>query len=93
LASGYHCGFNAGFNIAEAVNFGLKSWIDLGKNAKSCMCRNDSVSINMEEFVINLKRQDITKKTDKISKVTGKIVNNILQCRDCYKLRKVPKSN
>ena len=43
--------------MAEAVNFALKSWIDIGKIAKSCLCRGDSVKINMEDFLSNLKRR------------------------------------
>jgi hypothetical protein len=27
FANGYHCGFNMGFNIAEAVNYGTKDWL------------------------------------------------------------------
>jgi jumonji domain-containing protein 2 len=30
----FHFGFNLGFNCAEAVNFGLRSWIEIGKRAK-----------------------------------------------------------
>lgn len=54
LAGAYHSGFNVGYNIAEAVNFALKSWIDIGKKANSCKCRGDSVKINMDEFLNNL---------------------------------------
>jgi len=37
-AAAYHSGFNAGYNIAEAVNFALPAWIKVGEKAKSCQC-------------------------------------------------------
>eukprot|EP00198_Chlamydomonas_reinhardtii_P002200 XP_001691536.1 predicted protein [Chlamydomonas reinhardtii] len=37
-AAAYHAGFNSGFNCAEAVNFGLKEWIPIGKEAVPCRC-------------------------------------------------------
>lgn len=46
----YHFGFNAGFNIAEATNFGVPEWIPFGKQAKVCLCRPDSVRIDMQQF-------------------------------------------
>lgn len=51
-AAAYHAGFNAGFNCAEAVNFGLKEWIPVGKAAVPCRCKalKDVVRISMKLF-------------------------------------------
>jgi hypothetical protein len=50
-AAAYHSGFNAGFNIAEAVNFALPNWLPIAHKAKSCVCRKDSVRIDMKDFM------------------------------------------
>jgi len=34
----YHCGFNHGFNCAEAVNFATASWIPFGQSAVERYC-------------------------------------------------------
>lgn len=48
---GYHAGFNLGYNIAESTNFASVRWIDFGKTASLCLCKADSVRIEMDGFV------------------------------------------
>ena len=48
---GYHSGFNTGLNCAESTNFASPRWIDFGKRATQCHCRQDNVRINMDYFV------------------------------------------
>jgi hypothetical protein len=43
LGGSYHCGFNFGFNIAEAVNYGTLNWLNLLPKCKSCKCSESSV--------------------------------------------------
>jgi hypothetical protein len=79
--------------VAEAVNFALKSWIDVGKNAKSCKCRGDSVKINMDDFVSNLKRRSRSpNSTSSNSSFKKEKAQKLLKCANCLKLRKIPKS-
>ncbi|XP_034036062.1 lysine-specific demethylase 4A-like isoform X2 [Thalassophryne amazonica] len=48
---GYHADFNYGFNCAESTNFATQRWIDYGKQATLCSCRQDSVKVSMDRFV------------------------------------------
>lgn len=52
----YHLVFNVGFNIAEAVNFITDSWFEYGKLAGVCMCKPDSVKIDIENFQSNCQK-------------------------------------
>ena len=53
---GYHAGFNAGVNIAEAVNFASEAWVPLGEAAatRRCKCNPDAVHIDMQYFTWRL---------------------------------------
>mmetsp|Transcript_102270 Transcript_102270/g.295882 ORF Transcript_102270/g.295882 Transcript_102270/m.295882 type:complete len:599 (+) Transcript_102270:392-2188(+) len=46
----YHFGFNTGFNVAEATNFAVPEWVPYGRLANVCLCRPDSVRIDMGKF-------------------------------------------
>lgn len=52
---GYHAGFNHGLNCAESTNFASERWIDFGRKASQCLCRNDNVRINMDLFIERVK--------------------------------------
>ena len=56
--SGYHAGFNFGFNIAEAVNFALSDWLKIANQVESCRCVNDSVRFDMGSFFQNIRNSD-----------------------------------
>ena len=58
-AASYHAGFNSGFNIAEAVNFALPSWLDIADNVSYCKCAKDSVRIDMNLFRKRLRGEPI----------------------------------
>lgn len=45
----YHGGFNSGFNIAEASNFGAEEWREVGKKFVDCDCPEIKVQIDENE--------------------------------------------
>lgn len=51
-----------GYNIAEAVNFALPTWLEIGKHVSACKCVKDSVSFNMGSFIQNIEKSEFLKK-------------------------------
>lgn len=45
-----HGAREAGYNIAEAVNFASPTWVPIGQAAKVCTCQRQSVRLDMELF-------------------------------------------
>jgi hypothetical protein len=101
----YHAGFNMGYNCAEAVNFAIKPWINIGKKAAVCKCHSDAVKIDMKTFISNLERKKVlTSRTSSTASspvkqqpdkrmITEELkdVDNWLKCDACRKWRKIPK--
>jgi jumonji domain-containing protein 2 len=62
---GFHWGFNVGFNLAEATNFGVPEWIPFGRQARVCLCRPDSVRIDIDRLTLLLRRYEKDRKRNK----------------------------
>lgn len=54
LGGSYHCGFNFGYNIAEAVNYATLSWLQKLVKCQSCSCSKNSVRASHREILNNL---------------------------------------
>ena len=60
LPYSYHCGFNLGYNIAEAVNYATVDWIPFGKKSVNCDCKRKKTmfTLSMEHFIFHQKKID-----------------------------------
>ena len=60
LPYSYHCGFNLGYNIAEAVNYATVDWIPFGKKSVNCDCKRKKTmfTLSMEPFIFHQKKID-----------------------------------
>ena len=54
----YHCGFNLGYNIAEAVNYATVDWIPFGEKSINCDCERKKTmfTLSMEPFIFYQKK-------------------------------------
>lgn len=71
----YHCGFNTGFNCAEAVNFAFPEWIPFGEKAHFCLCTPDSVRFDMNLFKESYEKVLSGEKTIQDFKQNRKMIN------------------
>jgi len=49
----FHEGFNSGYNMAEAVNFGIQRWLKYFKNTRCCFCLDNGWKENMAALKIS----------------------------------------
>jgi [histone H3]-trimethyl-L-lysine9/36 demethylase len=57
FAEAYHSGFNMGFNIAEAVNYGTLDWFERYGRFRGCKCPLEiGVKLEHDQMMANLKK-------------------------------------
>ena len=61
LGGAYHCGFNFGLNIAEAINYGTLDWLNQLPYSKPCQCSRSSVKSEHTEIMKNLEKTNFSK--------------------------------
>jgi [histone H3]-trimethyl-L-lysine9/36 demethylase len=54
LGDSYHCGFNFGYNLAEAINYATLSWLRRLPKVKHCNCSKHSVRVNLHSILSHL---------------------------------------
>lgn len=79
LPGAYHCGFNWGFNIAEAVNFATSRWLTIFPRCSRCKCSPDNVRISPKLFYTNLIKNDSKLKNNAHVKELKKEVDNLVE--------------
>jgi jumonji domain-containing protein 2 len=93
----YHAGFNHGFNIAEAVNFAFRRWINIGRKAQHCRCQPDTVHIDVNYLeTLFLRKRCQFKRYQSYCRKGIWDKNNKVRCfRDIFrsKCRSVERSN
>jgi hypothetical protein len=68
--SAYHAGFNHGFNIAEATNFATIKWLEeVSRKVSYCVCRPNSVQIDIDYLETLIEREKIQNRNIKNSTI------------------------